>query len=93
MLGFIFSLVLLVIALYGYYLGIRQSKSEKEIRKSNLDYECFKCKEKISIDSTNCPKCSFITLYGIRKKKRWIIFPIVGVWIFVLLKLQKTGIF
>jgi DNA-directed RNA polymerase subunit RPC12/RpoP len=93
MLGFIVSLIVLVIALYGYYLTIKQSALEKELRKNKLDYHCFKCKEIISINDLKCPKCAFITIYGKRKKSFWLIFPIIGIWFFVLLKFNKTNMF
>ena len=47
------GLIILLLALYGYYISIKKTKLEKEIRKNNLDYECFKCKEKLSIDEVN----------------------------------------
>ena len=93
MAGLILATIFLLIALYGYYLSIKISKLEKEIRKNNLDYECFECKEKFSVNEVKCPKCSFVTLYGKRRAKYWVIFPIIGIWIFVLVKFQKVGIF
>lgn len=93
MLGFIIALIVLVVALYGYFLAVKPSALEKELRKKKIDYHCFKCKEKISIDNLKCPKCSFITIYGKRKKSFWLIFPIIGTWIFVLLKFNKTNMF
>lgn len=92
MLGFLFSISILLIALYGYYLAIRKSQLEKELRENNLEYECFRCKEKFSIDLIKCPKCSHITIYGTRKKKFWIIVPIIGVWLLMLAKFAKLGI-
>ena len=83
----------LMIALYGYYTSIKMSKLEKEIRKNKLDYECFECKEKFSVDEIKCPKCSFVTLYGKRKSKFWIILPILGIWIFMLAKFGRQGFF
>jgi len=93
MAGLILATIFLLIALYGYYLSIKISKLEKEIRKNKLDYECFECKEKFSVNEVKCPKCSFVTLYGKRRAKYWVIFPIIGIWIFVLVKFQKVGIF
>ena len=52
---------------------VRKTKLEKEIRKNKLDYNCFRCKEIISIDEKNCPKCEFITIYGNRKKKGMVL--------------------
>ena len=68
MVGVFISLLVLLIALYGYFISIKISKLEKQIRKNKIDYECFECKEKFSVNETKCPKCSFITLYGSRKK-------------------------
>lgn len=89
----ILSSIFLFIALYGYYSSIKISKLEREIRKQRIDYECFECKEKFSVNELKCPKCSFVTLYGKRKSKYWIIFPIVGIWIFMIAKFTRTGIF
>ena len=58
MIVFILSLVFLVVALTGYYLSVKPSRLEKEIRKKKLDYQCFECKEIISINDVKCPKCS-----------------------------------
>ena len=93
MAGLILATIFLLIALYGYYLSIKISKLEKEIRKNKLDYECFECKETFSVNEVKCPKCSFVTLYGKRRAKFWVIFPIIGIWVFVLAKFQKVGIF
>ena len=68
MVGFFFTLIILIIALYGYYISIKSSKLEREIRKNNLDYECFECKAKFSVNELKCPECSLITIYGARKK-------------------------
>lgn len=89
----ILSSIFLLIALYGYYSSIKISKLEKEIRSQKIDYECFECKEKFSVNELKCPKCSFVTLYGKRKSKYWIIFPIIGIWIFMIAKFTRTGIF
>ena len=89
----ILSSIFLFIELYGYYSSIKISKLEREIRKQRIDYECFECKEKFSVNELKCPKCSFVTLYGKRKSKYWIIFPIVGIWIFMIAKFTRTGIF
>ena len=93
MAGFILSLIILFVALYGYYISVRSSRLEKEIRKNKLDYECFECKEKFSVNEVKCPNCSFVTLYGKRRAKFWVILPIIGIWVFVLAKFQKVGIF
>lgn len=92
MLGFLISIILLLIAIYGYFISIKKSKLEKEIRRNNLDYECFDCKKKISIDDLKCPYCSFVTLYGKRKKKFWVIIPIIFLWLFMIAKFIKVGI-
>jgi len=92
MLGTIGAVVFLCVALYGYYIGVRTSKLEKEIRKNKLDYECFECKAKFSVNEIKCPKCSFVTLYGKRRSKFWVIFPILGVWLFLLAKFFKNNI-
>lgn len=89
----ILALSFLLVALIGYYHSIKISKLEKEIRKNKLDYECFECKEIFSVNEVKCPKCSFITLYGKRKSKYWLIFPILGIWIMVLMKFMKQGLF
>lgn len=93
MLGFILSLVFLFVSLYGYYLGVRPSKLEREIRKTKSDYECFKCKKKIDINDLKCSGCGFVTIYGKRKKKYILIFPIIIIYLFVLVKFNKTGMF
>lgn len=93
MLFLILATSFLLVALIGYYQSIKISKLEKEIRKNKLDYECFECKEKFSVNEVRCPKCSFVTLYGKRKSKYWIIFPILGIWIMVLMKFMKQGLF
>ena len=85
------SLVILVIALYGYYISVRKSKLEAEIRKANLEYECFECKEKFSVNEIKCIKCGLVTLYGQRKKKFWIIIPILLTWLFMLTKLIRMN--
>tara|TARA_A100001015_G_C15016116_1_gene725603 strand:+ start:2331 stop:2612 length:282 start_codon:yes stop_codon:yes gene_type:complete len=92
MLGLIAASIFLLIALYGYYTSIRISPLEKDIRKNKLDYECFECKSKFSVDEIKCPNCSFITLYGKRKSKFWVILPILGIWIFLLAKFAKRGL-
>ena len=89
----IFVFLLLFIALYGYYLMARKTKLEKEIRKNKLDYNCFRCKEIISIDEKNCPKCEFITIYGNRKKKEWYLVIILIGWLFVAMKFFRQGLF
>ena len=91
--AFILSLLILSVALYGYYLAIRKSRLEKELRQNNLDYECFKCKEKFSIDTLKCPKCSLITIYGTRRKNFWLIVPIIVIWLFMLVKFGKGNMF
>lgn len=93
MLAFIFSILFLMIALYGYYSSIKISKLEREIRKQGIEYECFECKSKFSVNETKCPNCSFITLYGKRKSKFWVILPILGIWIMVVAKWNKVGMF
>ena len=90
--GFLLALAFLCIALYGYYSGIKISKLEKEIRKNKIDYECFECKAKFSVNEVKCPKCSFVTLYGKRKSKYWIILPILGIWIFMIAKFTRQGV-
>lgn len=89
----IFLLFLLFACLYGYYLAVRKTKLELEIRKNNLDYHCFKCKKKISIDDKSCPYCDFITIYGSRKKKQWLIVIIIISWLYVVFKFMKRGLF
>tara|TARA_Y200000002_G_scaffold28257_1_gene21212 strand:+ start:437 stop:718 length:282 start_codon:yes stop_codon:yes gene_type:complete len=93
MVAAILSIIFLVVALYGYYSSIKISKLEKEIRKQGLDYECFECKKKFSVNETKCPHCKFITIYGKRKSKFWVILPILGIWIMVVAKWNKVGMF
>ncbi len=93
MTAFILSLSLLIICLYGYYLAIRQSKLEKELRQNNMEYECFKCKVKLPINTIKCPKCSLVTIYGSRRKNFWLIIPISIFWLFMLGKWSKVGMF
>lgn len=93
MVGFLLTLIILIIALYGYYISIKSSKLESEIRKNNLDYECFECKAKFSVNELKCPECSLVTLYGARKKKFWIIIPIIITWLFMLSKFSRLGMF
>ena len=90
--GFLLASLLLIVALYGYYSSVKMSKLEKEIRKNKLDYECFECKEKFSVNELKCPKCSFVTLYGKRKSKYWIILPILGIWVFMIAKFARQGV-
>lgn len=84
---------LLIASLYAYYLNVRMSKLEKEIRKENLEYSCFRCKNIISINDKICPKCEFETIYGKRKKKQWLIAVIIITWLFVVRKLSNQGLF
>ncbi len=93
MVAVVLSVIFLVVALYGYYSSIKMSKLEKEIRKQGLDYECFECKKKFSINETKCPHCSFVTIYGKRKSKFWVILPILGIWLMVVAKWNKVGMF
>lgn len=90
---FVLSLLILAISIYGYYLLIRKSKLEKELRQKNMDYECFRCKEKFSVDTVKCPKCSLITIYGTRRKNFWLIIPIIITWLFMLSKFGRGGMF
>lgn len=83
------GLIILLIAIYGYYTSIKKTKLEKEIRKNNLDYECFKCKEKFSIDEVKCKKCGLLTIYGTRKKKFWLIIPIILCWFLIMTKFSN----
>ena len=92
MAGIFLALAFLSITLFGYYLSVKPSKMEKEIRKSKVDYVCFECKEEFSVNELKCPKCGFVTLYGKRRSKYWTILPIMGFFIFMLAKFTKTGI-
>lgn len=92
MIGFLLSLIFLAVAMYGYYIGIKPSRLERDIRKNKLDYECFECKEKFSVNEIKCPKCSFITLYGKRRSKYWTILPILGFYIFMVAKFARQGV-
>lgn len=93
MLGFTVAIVFLLVTIWGYVTNIKMSKLEREIRKSGKDYECFECKAKFSPNERKCPNCSFITLYGKRREKYWIIFPMIVIWFFLVLKWNKFGIF
>lgn len=93
MAGIILSVFILLIALYGYYLSVRPSQLEKDLKKNGMDYECFRCKEKFSISTDKCPKCTMITIYGTRKKKFWLIIPIAITWLFMLSKFWRGGMF
>lgn len=81
----------ILVALIGYYLSIKMSVRERDIRKNKLDYECFRCKEKFSVNELKCPKCEFVTLYGERKKKFWTIIPIIIISIFMFSKFGRLG--
>ena len=92
MIGIVAVFGFLVIILYGYYNLVKMTKLEREIRKKNLPYNCFECKEEFSVNELKCPKCSFETIYGKRKSKYWVIFPILGVWLFLVAKFASRGI-
>lgn len=92
MIGIAVALVFLAITLYGYFNLVKMTKLEKEIRKNNLPYTCFECKEEFSVNELKCPKCSFETIYGKRKSKYWVIFPILIVWIFLVAKFGRRGL-
>jgi len=87
------SLIILTVALTGYYISIKKSKLEKEIRKNKIQYECFDCREKFSVNEIKCPKCNLVTLYGQRKKKFWLIIPIIIGWVFMVAKFARQGMF
>lgn len=91
MFGLIAAVLFLFITLFGYFSSIRMTKMEREIRNNKLPYQCFECKKEISINETKCPHCSFVTIYGKRKSKYWVILPILGVWIFLLAKFARRG--
>jgi len=55
---------------------VRKTKLEREVRENKIDYKCFRCKEIISIDEKQCPKCSFITILAV-EKKRMVYFCII----------------
>lgn len=92
MIGNLLSFSLLIIALYGYFLSVKKSKLEKEVRKKNLAYECFECKKTLSVNDTKCDHCGLVTLYGSRKKKFWVIIPIIITWFFMFSKIKDLGI-
>lgn len=92
MIGIVAALAFLVITLFGYFNLIKMSKLEKDIRKNNLPYTCFECKEEFSINETKCPKCSFETIYGKRKSKFFVIVPILVVWLFLVAKFLRRGV-
>lgn len=92
MAGNLIAFSILIIALYGYYISIKTSKLEKEIRKQKLDYTCFECKEVLSVNDIKCTKCNLVTLYGSRKKKFWVIIPIIITWLFMYVKIKNLGI-
>ena len=92
MAGNLIAFLILTIALYGYYRSIKSSKLEKEIRKQKLNYTCFECKEVLSVNDIKCTNCGLVTLYGSRKKKFWIIVPIIFTWVFGYVKIKNLGI-
>jgi len=92
MIGNILAFSMLFIALYGYYTSVKISKLENEIRKKNLNYECFECKKSLSINEIKCDKCGLVTLYGSRKRKFWAIVPIIIIWLFMFIKIKNLGI-
>ncbi len=87
----IFLIFIVIVALFGYYQSIKMTTREKDIRKLKIDYECFRCKEKFSVNEVKCPKCEFVTLYGERKKKFWTIIPIIIISIFMFSKFGRLG--
>lgn len=89
----IFLFLIVLVAFFGYYQSIKMTAREKDIRNLKIDYECFRCKEKFSVNEVKCPKCEFATLYGIRKKKYWTIFPIILISIFMFAKFGRLGLF
>lgn len=92
MIGISAALIFLTVTLYGYYLSVKPSKLEKEIRNKKLPYKCFECNEEFSVNELKCPNCSFVTLYGKRRSKYWLILPILAVWLFLLAKFAQRGI-
>lgn len=92
MIGHILSFSILFIALYGYYISVKISKLEKQIRKEKLNYECFECKQSLSINEIKCNKCGLVTLYGSRKRKFWVIVPIIITWLLMFVKIKNLGI-
>ena len=92
MAGIILATSFLLIALYGYYISVKPSKLESEIRKTKSDYSCFECKKVIDINALKCPECGFVTLYGKRKGKFFLFIPIFTIYGFMLVKFLKTGV-
>ena len=45
-----FVVILILVALYGYFSSIKMTPLEKDIRKQGVDYECYECKKKFSVD-------------------------------------------
>ena len=89
--GLIFLII--IVALFGYYNSIKISPLEKDIRKHKLDYECYECKNKFSVNKVKCPECGLITLYGVRKKNYWKIIPIILISFLLVAKFFKLGMF
>lgn len=87
------ALIFILIALYGYFSSIKISPLEKDIRKQGIEYECFECKTKFSVNKERCPNCYLITLYGQRKKKYWRIIPIFLFSGFMVAKFFNLGLF
>tara|TARA_B100000902_G_C27162732_1_gene839609 strand:- start:521 stop:805 length:285 start_codon:yes stop_codon:yes gene_type:complete len=88
-----FVVILILVALYGYFSSIKMTPLEKDIRKQGVDYECYECKKKFSVNEERCPDCYLITLYGQRKKKYWRIIPIILFSGFMIAKFSNFGLF
>ena len=93
MLIYLFLSSVIVVALYGYFSSIKITPLEKDIRAQGIDYECYECKKKFSVDLERCPDCQLITIYGQRKKKYWRIIPILLIAGGMFAKFFKFGMF
>lgn len=93
MMMIIFVVFLILLALYGYFSSIKMTPLERDIRKQGVDYECYDCKTKFSVNKEKCPNCGFITLFGERKKKYWRIIPIIIFSFFMISKFLNLGFF
>ena len=83
MAGIILATSFLLIALYGYYISVKPSKLESEIRKTKSDYSCFECKKVIDINALKCPECGFVTLYGKERVNFFFLFQYFTIYGFM----------
>ena len=93
MIVYILFISLAIIALYGYSRSIKMTPLERDIRKTGIEYECYECKKKFSVNLRECPDCGLITIYGTRRKNYWKIIPILMIIGVMFAKFFKIGMF